>query len=228
MLINSFNLLFNDPAAFVVQLILLGVAFITALSVHEFGHAYVAYRLGDTTAQRLGRLTLDPRAHLDPTGTLMLFLAGFGWGKPVPINPLYFRNGRPGIAMVAFAGPGSNVLLAILFALPFQLGIIDIPNATPLLTQLSIGLWVPWLLIYIVFINVILAIFNLLPFSPLDGSQILMGISPRNWLPFIARLQMYGPILLIMVVLADVFLRIGIIGGLIGPVVRWATRILLG
>ena len=228
MLINSFDLLLSDPAAFVVQFLLLGVAFLTALSVHEFGHAFVAYRLGDTTAQRMGRLTLDPRAHLDPTGTFMLLLAGFGWGKPVPVNPRNFRNGRLGMAMVALAGPGANVMLAILFALPFQTGLTAIPSAFPVLSEPDLAVWVPWILTYVVFINVILAVFNLLPFSPLDGSQILMGVAPRRWLPYVLRLQVYGPMLLVAVVMADIFLGLGIIGRVIFPVVNWATTLLLG
>jgi Zn-dependent protease len=228
MLINSFDLLLNDPAAFVVQLLLLGVAFLAALSIHEFGHAFIAYRLGDTTAQRMGRLTLNPRAHLDPTGTVMLLLAGFGWGKPVPVNPRNFRNGRPGMAMVAVAGPGFNVLLAILLALPFQTGLIDSPFRTPILTEPDLAVWVSAILTYGVFINVILAVFNLLPFNPLDGSQILMGIAPRRWLPYVLRLQVYGPMLLVAVVMLDIFLGLGIIGRVIFPVVNWATTFLLG
>jgi len=228
MLINSFDLLLNDPAAFVVQLLLLGVAFLAALSIHEFGHAFIAYRLGDTTAQRMGRLTLNPRAHLDPTGTVMLLLAGFGWGKPVPVNPRNFRNGRPGMAMVAVAGPGFNVLLAILLALPFQTGLIDSPFRTPILTEPDLAVWVSAILTYGVFINVILAVFNLLPFNPLDGSQILMGIAPRRWLPYVLRLQVYGPMLLVAVVMLDIFLSLGIIGRVIFPVVNWATTFLLG
>jgi Zn-dependent protease len=228
MLINSFDLLLNDPAAFVVQFLLLGVAFLAALSIHEFGHAFIAYRLGDTTAQRMGRLTLNPRAHLDPTGTVMLLLAGFGWGKPVPVNPRNFRNGRPGMAMVAVAGPGFNVLLAILLALPFQTGLIDSPFRTPILTEPDLAVWVSAILTYGVFINVILAVFNLLPFNPLDGSQILMGIAPRRWLPYVLRLQVYGPMLLVAVVMLDIFLSLGIIGRVIFPVVNWATTFLLG
>jgi Zn-dependent protease len=228
MLINSFDLLLNDPAAFVVQFLLLGVAFLAALSIHEFGHAFIAYRLGDTTAQRMGRLTLNPRAHLDPTGTVMLLLAGFGWGKPVPVNPRNFRNGRPGMAMVAVAGPGFNVLLAILLALPFQTGLIDSPFRTPILTEPDLAVWVSAILTYGVFINVILAVFNLLPFNPLDGSQILMGIAPRRWLPYVLRLQVYGPMLLVAVVMLDIFLGLGIIGRVIFPVVNWATTFLLG
>ncbi|MDA1216403.1 MAG: site-2 protease family protein [Chloroflexi bacterium] len=228
MLINSFDLLIDDPAAFVVQLLLLGVAFLAALSIHEFGHAFVAYRLGDTTAQRMGRLTLNPRAHLDPTGTVMLLLAGFGWGKPVQVNPRNFRNGRPGMAMVAVAGPGFNVLLAILLALPFQTGLIDIPFSFPTLTDPDLAVWVSAILTYGVFINVILAVFNLLPFSPLDGSQILMGVAPRQWLPYVLRLQVYGPMLLVAVVMLDIFLDLGIIGRVIFPVVNWATTLLLG
>jgi Zn-dependent protease len=228
MLINSFDLLRNDPAAFVVQFILLAIAFLTALSVHEFGHAFVAYRLGDTTAQRMGRLTLNPRAHLDPTGTLMLLLAGFGWGKPVPVNPVNFRNGRRGMAMVGVAGPGFNVLLAVLLALPFQMGLVDLPFRFPTLTEPDMAVWASTILTYAVFINVILAVFNLLPFSPLDGSQILTGVAPQQWLPYVLRLQVYGPILLVAVVMADIFLGLGIIGRVIFPVVNWATTLLLG
>ena len=134
--------------------------FIPALIIHEFSHAYVAYKLGDPTPKAMGRLTLNPLAHLDLVGTLAIFLIGFGWAKPVPINPYNFKNIRRDTALVSLAGPGANFILAIIGLFILYL----IGNN--------------WFLEPFILINIVLGTFNLIPLGPLDGFKILSGILP--------------------------------------------------
>ncbi|MGE5654078.1 MAG: site-2 protease family protein, partial [Bacillota bacterium] len=144
-----------------------------AMTVHEFAHAYVAHRLGDPTPRLQGRLTLNPVAHIDPMGLLMLVFFRFGWGRSVEVNPNYFRNYRKGMLWVSLAGPASNILLGLATAIVFGL----LGRFSPLLLtssgfrQIMLGL-----LMY----NVYLAVFNLIPIPPLDGSKILFGILPAK------------------------------------------------
>ncbi len=228
MFLGSIDLLLNDPGAFAVRLLLLAVALLLAITVHEFSHALVANGLGDPTAKRLGRLTLNPKAHLDPTGTVMVLVAGFGWGKPVPVNPAYLHAGRQGMALVALAGPISNLLLAAVLAAASRLGMAELPRAVPTLANPDPSIWLPSLLVYALYINVVLAVFNMLPLSPLDGSQVLQGVAPRALLPRLLRLQMYAPVILIGVIMADIGFGLGILGRVFGPVINWAISSLLG
>ena len=171
----------QDPVFFVAFVI----AIVLGITVHEFMHAYVAHRLGDDTARLLGRLSLNPMAHLDPFGTLLLVLAGFGYGKPVPFNEARLRSSL-GVTAVSLAGPLANFGLAALFAIPLRFG-----SATVL------GDIYVTVLIYIVRMNCILGIFNLIPIPPLDGSNIVYGLLPArqqySWRTF----QQYGPFLLL-------------------------------
>lgn len=171
--------LFSDPFIFMAWVI----ALLIGLTVHEFSHAWVAYKLGDPTAKYAGRLTLNPLSHLDPFGTILLFLVGFGWGKPVPFNPYNLKNQKYGPALVAIAGPLSNFILAIIFGLLLRFLIAQ---------EASQGFIL--LLTYIVFLNVILAVFNLVPIPPLDGSKLLaLFISPS----LNQTLERYGLLLLV-------------------------------
>ncbi|MHB1126844.1 MAG: site-2 protease family protein [Bacillota bacterium] len=171
-----------------------------ALTFHEYAHGKVAAMMGDPTPEQQGRLTLNPIPHLDPLGTLLLFVAGFGWAKPVQVNPIYFRGDRlRGMMYVALAGPLMNLVLAYLFAV--------------LLRYTAEGTFGA-IVYYIVQINIILAVFNLLPVPPLDGSKILAGILPREHAGFIYKLESYGPILLLLLV-ATGFSRT-----IIGPLVN--------
>ena len=149
-------------------------ALLIAITVHEFAHALAAEKLGDPTARLLGRLTLNPKAHLDPVGTLMILFSGFGWGRPVPFNPLNLPNPRRDSALISFAGPVSNILTALIFALPYRLGL-------PILNS-SLAFE---LILTIVSINIGLAVFNLIPIYPLDGFRIVGGLLPsafaRHW-----------------------------------------------
>ena len=164
------------------------VALLIAAPFHEFAHGYAADRLGDPTPRRAGRLTLNPLAHLDPLGTILLVLTGFGWAKPVPIDPGNFPDWRRGLITVAAAGPIANVVLAILFGLPFKLGLVA--AGSPLARPLFV----------IVFINAVLAVFNLIPVPPLDGSKIMIGLLPGQLGLAYARLQAYGVLILIALI----------------------------
>jgi Zn-dependent protease len=176
--------LLSYPALFLGRVI----ALVVALSFHEFAHAFAAYRLGDTTAQRAGRLTLNPLAHLDPFGSLMMLLVGFGWAKPVPVNPYNLRGNKlRGMAITAAAGPLSNILQAFVFALPFRFGLLDFDWGSIYWGTLNSGQFLPspeLILSMLVWINLLLAVFNMLPqqlafrLEPLAqyGSWLLMAL----------------------------------------------------
>ena len=204
-------------------------ALVIGITIHEFSHAWAADALGDPTARYQGRLTLNPVAHFDPLGAMMILYSvvsgwGFGWGKPVPVSPRYLRYGpRVGMALTAVAGPASNLLLAVVVAAPFRLG-VQLPG---MLGQL---------LLTIVFVNVGLALFNMLPLPPLDGFSVLSGLLSTvraKWaydaVMQLDRLQAYGPMVFLLVILADQFLpRPGILGTLLGKPAEWIYRLLVG
>jgi Zn-dependent protease len=170
-----------------------------AISIHEFAHAWTANYLGDPTAKNNGRLTLNPLAHLDPTGTIFLFLAGFGWGKPVPINPNNFQNRKWDQLWVSLSGPFSNILAALLFALPYRITILT-GGEFSMLNYSPLGI----ILNVIVEINIILAIFNLLPIPPLDGAELISILLPER---VVQSFYQFGPFLLFLI-LALEFLNI--------------------
>jgi Zn-dependent protease len=177
-------------------LIAVALILLVSLPFHEFSHALAAYRLGDSTAKYMGRLTLNPLAHLDPFGALLILIAGFGWAKPTPYNPYNVRGGKTGEVIIAIAGPISNLVLAVAAALPLRY-----INAT--------GIAVPDLLVNVletfILLNVILAVFNFIPIPPLDGSKLLYAaMSPqteRQWRPV---LEQYGFIILFAALLLPV------------------------
>lgn len=138
----------------------------TAFPIHEFAHGYMAYKLGDNTAKYQGRLTINPFAHLDLWGTIMMLTIGFGWAKPVPINPNNFKNRKLGMALTALAGPVSNLIMAYVAMIVFKLICFHTQNSSDIITNLL------YMFIYIVYLNVGLAVFNLLPIPPLDGSRV--------------------------------------------------------
>lgn len=168
------------------------VAIVFAISFHEFAHAYAAYRLGDNTAKDLGRLTINPLKHLDIVGTLLLIIAGFGWGKPVPFNPYNLKNQKWGPAIVSIAGPLSNVILAVIAGVLLK---VLAMNGLPVDNGLS------FLLFNLVIINIVLAIFNLIPVPPLDGSKILYAFLPERMTGSVVALERYGPFILIFLVI---------------------------
>lgn len=199
--------LFNNPFSFLFWLL----ALVIAITIHEFSHAYTADRLGDPTPRLAGRLTINPLAHLDVMGTIMLFLVRFGWGKPVQFDPFNLRHPRRDSAIISLAGPASNMLLAVLSA---------------------IALWFPIPLILAVFLqqllvmNVVLAIFNLIPIHPLDGFKIVEGMLPDEYAKQWKELESYGIIFLLFLVF-PVFGGASPISRIISPVIDFIFGLLL-
>lgn len=214
------------PVRTLAGVISIAIAFIPAIAIHEFAHAFVADQLGDPTPRREGRLTLNPLAHLDPLGTILIFIAGFGWGKPVNVNPRYLPGDFSGMALVSAAGPISNILLAALFAIPLRAGVV------PLTLQGSNSVFFPSLgemYFQVIYINVLLAVFNLLPFAPLDGSKVLLGLLPPRLSYKVAQYQRYGPLILLgLIFFVPFFLRIDLLGLLLRPPIRLIVQLLLG
>lgn len=216
-------MLFLQPS--LAQFIAIAIALVAGISIHEFAHAWTADRLGDPTARNLGRLTLNPLRHLDPLGTIMILLAGFGWGKPVPVNPYRLRTSpAQGMAIVALAGPVSNVLLAILLALPLRLEVVDASLFSLRGVVPSLGA----ILVTSVLLNVLLAVFNLLPLAPLDGFKIATGLLPPRYAMSFARLEPYGPMILLGLIVVDRTFRTGLLASLMNPFIRGLLRVIVG
>lgn len=210
-------------------------AILISLSFHEMAHAYTSYRLGDPTAKMLGRLTMNPLKHLDPVGTLMLVVSmysgfGFGWAKPVPINPSYYRDYKKGTVMVSLAGPLSNLLLAFIFSFPMAViaagsgfvpgAVYDSENLMDLIYVFGMDLSfksVVFIISAIFYImNIGLAIFNLLPIPPLDGSKILTAVLPARSYFSLMRYERY----IGLIFLALMILRPGILSTVMYPLRR--------
>ena len=191
-----------SPQEFAIKATVIAVMLLIAFPIHEFSHALAAYRLGDGTAKLMGRLTLDPRAHFDPTGGVLLAVSvlfvgfGFGWAKPTPYNPMNLRYGRWGEAIVSAAGPISNLVLAIAASIPLRY--IDATNMeVPLLADF---------LDFFVFINLVLMVFNLIPIPPLDGSKVLFAfMNPRTVWQVRPILEQYGLVILLAALLLPIF-----------------------
>jgi len=201
------------------RLITLGILFLTSMPIHEWAHAWAAYQLGDDTAARRGRLTINPLAHLDPIGTVSLAIFGFGWGKPVPVNPFRLRGERrKSHALVSIAGPLSNLVLSMLAAIPFRLGWLS-------LFRSSSGISLQGILIQFISINLALMVFNLIPFPPLDGSRVMAWLLPRQWAAKLDELERFGgPGLMLGLYLLS---RLGILGLIMNPMMNFMFRALL-
>ncbi|OWZ83974.1 site-2 protease family protein [Natranaerobius trueperi] len=190
-------------------------ALLIALTIHEYSHGRVAYYLGDNTAKAHGRLTLNPLDHLDPIGLLMLAMAGFGWAKPVPVNPVNFRRDismRQGMLFVSLAGPVSNLIMAFIFLVVSD---IYVRITEPMFAGHSVQITLAQtheVLQWIVTLNIFLAVFNLIPVPPLDGSRILRSLLPRKFEGYFDYLDQYGFIILIFLIIS------GAIGTVLGPV----------
>jgi Zn-dependent protease len=174
-------LLFRDPVAF----ILIAIPLLYSIILHELAHGWVAYKMGDSTAKWMGRLSLNPIRHIDPIGTLMLFVFGFGWAKPVPVNFNNLRDFRKGLIFVSAAGITANIILAFI-----SLFLLRLLAISPFHTASEV-------LYYFAQINIMLASFNLIPIPPLDGSKILMGFSSRKFQYSLMRLEPYGMFIII-------------------------------
>ena len=195
-------------------LVLLIPVLLFALVFHEFSHAWVANKLGDPTARYAGRLTLNPMAHLDPIGGLMILFVGFGWAKPVPVDIRYLHNPRVDMMKIAFAGPASNLLLAFIGGTILRLGLLD---GTMFM-----------MIMFFTQINIMLAVFNMIPIAPLDGSQIFSGLLIRTNPELVRNLQIYGPQLLMGVILIGYFTPISPIWWFMGPFVKFFLFLFAG
>lgn len=191
-------------------LILLIPTLLFALVFHEFSHAYTAYRLGDRTAAYQGRLTFNPLAHLDPFGSLMILFVGFGWAKPVPVDARNLYHPRRDIMLISFAGPASNLLLGLIGGILFRFlaGAGILSSAMELMLYLFIR------------INITLAVFNLIPLPPLDGSQIFSGMMMRKNPQLVMNLQMHGPKILFGAILLGYFFQIPVLWWVMEPFVN--------
>ncbi|HEX7587339.1 MAG TPA: site-2 protease family protein [Anaerolineae bacterium] len=210
----------------VIGLVSLAIALVLGITVHEFSHAAAATWLGDSLPRQQGRLTLAPLAHLDVMGSLMFVVGGFGWGKPVQYNPFALRAGpRSGPAIVAAAGPISNLILAILVAIPTRLlGIALFSSLVGSAQPSPVGLELLTLLRTIVFYVLVLGFFNLIPVFPLDGFTILLGLLPPELADQFEQTRQYG----ILLLFALVFLGSSILGIIIYQPVNSLTHLLIG
>ncbi len=210
----------------VMELILVIPILLISLSIHEYSHGYVSYLLGDPTPKQNGRLTLNPIAHLDLMGSLVLLITRrIGWAKPVPINPRYYQNPRRGLMLVGVAGPASNLIMAVIFSLVFKavMFTVDAGSLNAVNLQISDLQYVTLNFLYLaIIVNLSLGFFNLLPIPPLDGSNILRGVLPRNLDKYLNKLQ--GPIgMVILLVLAYT----GLLWQMISPFVNLFLGILI-
>jgi Zn-dependent protease len=215
-----FNL---DPATLISRLIILVIAF----TIHEFAHAITATYFGDDTPRINGRLTLNPLSHLDPMGSLLLLVAGFGWAKPVPVNPYALgRHSSSAMMWVSLAGPFSNLLMAIVAAIPFRLGWVNLyanlgssprifPTASQFLTEF-------------IFINLLLMLFNLIPLAPLDGEKVADFFFPPSWSRVLDQIRPYGPLILIAVLFVGPMVGIDIMNRVLMPPLRSLFLLLVG
>jgi Zn-dependent protease len=208
-----------DPATLISRVLILFIA----LTFHEFAHAWAAYRFGDDTARLNGRLTLNPLAHLDPIGSLMLLIAGFGWAKPVPINPYALLKRSPnGVAWVSLAGPLSNFLLAVLAAIPLRFHWVAVTYGNGSFPTLFS------FLVEFMFINLALAFFNLLPIAPLDGEKIMITVLPPVLARGLAKVSVYGPIILLGLIMLGRFSSLDFFGAVMFPTINNVSLFLLG
>jgi Zn-dependent protease len=206
---------------FIQRTLLVAPPILLALTVHECAHAWVAYRMGDPTAKMLGRITLNPIKHLDPIGTVALFLSGmFGWAKPVPINPRNFRDYSKGILWVSLAGPLSNITLAVVSSIIFKLFIV----AAPAMLSSMPGVFRPLFMMvkYSIIINISLAIFNMIPIPPLDGSKVLSALLPPDKALTFSRIEPYGFFILLILIMS------GATQTFISPLVYFTAELLAG
>ena len=230
------SLVKDDPFAAIVFSLSIAVALVAGISFHEFSHAFTADSLGDRLPRSQGRVTLNPLAHLDPTGTILMVMVGIGWGKPVQFNPYATRNPKAAIGLVSVAGPLSNVLVAALFGLPIKLDLVPwiSPFNTARFSELAnrgfdsteyLGLF----LTSIVLFSIILGVFNLLPIAPLDGFKVVLGFLPTDLAREFAKLEPYG-ILILIVGFMMPFLTGGKFGlfGVLQPVIRLLANLFAG
>lgn len=201
--------LFTNPIIFLIW----AISLVIALTIHEYAHAKVADTLGDPTPRANGRVTLDPRAHLDPLGTILILVVGFGWGRPVEFDPYNLRNPKRDTALIALAGPASNIVLAIILSI-----LASFLGADNLIASI-----IPLMIM----MNISLAIFNLVPVFPLDGEKILHGILPTELaLEYSRAMHQYGTLILIMLLL-PIAGGTSPISALISPAISFVAEMLM-
>ncbi|NMC53488.1 MAG: site-2 protease family protein [Chloroflexi bacterium] len=199
------------------------ITLVIAFTIHEFSHAWTANQFGDDTPRLNGRLTLNPAAHLDLMGTLMLLVAGFGWARPVPINPYALRRRSPSAVMwVSFAGPLSNLLLAILAAIPLRLGLVPLRYPTGMFPTLYSFLW------DFISINLLLLLFNLIPLAPLDGDKMAEYLFPPRWARALETIRPYGPVILLAIVFVLPIVGIDLFAWILTPALYALRGLLIG
>lgn len=207
------------------SLLLAVPAILIALTFHEFAHGYVAFRFGDPTAKHNGRLTLNPMAHLDPMGTIMIFLIHFGWAKPVPVDPRYLGNPKRDMMWIAAAGPLMNMALALISGILIRIFIVaglasgQAGDTASILFQM---------LYYSLYINLALAFFNLLPIPPLDGSKILAGLLPHRYTPTLYMIESKGPMVLFGIIMFGWVTGFHVLGVVIGPFISAFSSLFAG
>jgi len=207
------NILLENPIAFVI----LALVLVASITIHEFAHAWMADRLGDPTPRSQGRVSLNPLVHLDPLGSLAIVLIGFGWGRPVIFDPYNLKNPVKDAALIALAGPVSNLILASVVAIAFKIGLLGFLGAIGAGAIVSL----------IVSLNVMLAIFNLVPVYPLDGEKILLALLPRTTaLEYSQFMRRYGMFVLLLLLLP--LSGVSPISRLISPIIGFVTGLLLG
>ena len=198
-------------------IILSAPAILFGLTIHEFSHGWVAWQLGDPTAKMMGRLTLNPLKHLDPIGTIALFLFRFGWAKPVPIDPRNFRHPSRDMAISSLAGPAANLLTAGVSGLVLRV-----------LLLFHVGGFIVTLVSYFVLFNLILCFFNLIPIPPLDGSRLLYHLLPPNLAASYARLERYGFVILIGIIFLGQLTRVNLLWLYMDPLLRVFSLLFVG
>lgn len=231
MLLGSLDLLTSNPAAWLALMLASIAGVVLAVTVHEAGHAWSALQLGDPTALRLGRVSLNPARHLDPAGSLLFLLVGFGWGKPTPVNPDNMR-GSPvtGMAITSFAGPAANAVTAFLLGIPIRLGALPWNQPFERVPLLHGGPEdvVADILSYAILFNILLAVFNLIPLPPLDGFKVAIGVLPREAGRAFASIERFGAAPLILLILLDLILPISIIGTALNPLIHVVGLLVVG
>ncbi len=237
MVLRYLTVLGDAPEAFLILIAAFMFSMLVGLSFHEFMHAYVADRLGDRTPRSFGRLTLNPRAHLDPVGSLMILFVGFGWARPVPVNPFNTRNPQRSMAMIASAGPLSNLAMAAIAGLPIQFGSVPFwhPFVSPTLASRYAQAWTETpqdllglFLGTVVLLNVLLAVFNLLPLAPLDGFRVAVGLLPRDLSEPLARLEPWGPGILMLLIFMPFLTGSSPLFAVMGPLIDFFLDLFVG
>ena len=205
MILQSLDLLERSPAIFALVIGMGLMGLIIGFTVHEFSHALAAHGEGDPTARQMGRLTFNPIKHIDWFGFALLMVVGFGWAKPVQVNPLNLRHGRLGMSWVAVVGPLSNIILAFLLGLLFRLDLLN-PGLNPGSGLSSPESILAFAVSLVILYNLVLGIFNLIPLPPLDGSKVLGGLLPRALYDPYLQFERYGWLILIGLVLGNLLL----------------------